>query len=235
MENNIDELLYEQNIKLSDEVTFNLKAINNGKRNYAGVKNWEGYPQYTTYGTVIYNDGTIIELNPVESSKNSCYIWDKGRIFTWNGNNNISNDVFFINDRTHKELNLSNEAKANLIYNSSYENTSVKFNEIEKLENGNTLLRNIYWEYLYLKGEFYLLNENKEVYYIASCILRSPNVKEHESVVWDENNIYFYWNIKNDELEVDKAFDISQRWPRRYRWADVCYNDKVKSLTKNTN
>ena len=63
----LEELIYQRNVHLSNDATLNLVAYKTDRAN----KDDEPDFAYVTYGTVIYSDGTVIDLDPVDSGKNT--------------------------------------------------------------------------------------------------------------------------------------------------------------------
>ena len=211
-----NKIIYEKKVKLSDIALFKLKTVDTGK------------DKYETFGTVMYVNGRQIDLEPVVSSKNACYIWEKGCIYRLLEDNSIDKKVFYVNQRTNKEVNLSHQKKWEIMFDANFNNTSIRFQKIESLKNNNKLLINSHFRGMGLVEDYYFLNNVGDIYYISSRILSTPRRYEvFENVTWNENDICFYRRTGDKLIDITRVYDISSGIPKMYS-----LNNKDKEYSK---
>ena len=208
--------LFTQTVRVSEDASLNLKTVQ------LDEMDMNGKPKYETTGTVIYDDGAKVKLEPIMASNNCSYIWKNGNIYRMNGND-IEHSVFTIKCRDCDNLFLDWAEKRELIVTTTPDNMSVPFYNVIDLPNGNRMLVNRFWDReSSLIDSYYLLNKEGQVYYISSRVVSSSNIDVIcEGVVWDEENIYFYHYLRDNEVAVTRSFNVTHGKPVGFQWAPV--------------
>ena len=205
--------IYEKEEQIQDidgnEVTLKLQAI------HPDEKNLDMGMLIQTHGTIKYPDGTEIELTPIVSGKDERYIWQDGFIFIWMRNNVLDKKVFDIKEKSYREISFTQRYLASLKNNATRENTSIAFESIKKLANGNRLLVHRYWGGDgSLNENYHLLNAAGQVFYIGARTLASPDEYAiFEGIIWDDNCIYFYYADSPDDITITHEIDITSGTP----------------------
>ena len=227
----LEELIYQRNVHLSNDATLNLVAYKTDRANKDGEPDFA----YVTYGTVIYSDGTVIDLDPVDSSKNTSYIWDNEYIYQSRYVDNVEERVFDIKERKYKDIKISWDDGREIAKSSTNDNSSITFYRIQDLKKGNRLLIDRYWNEENLMEFYNLLNNKGEVSYITTRTICSPNDYDTECMAIDKDMIYFYENDVNG-IYLTRACDISSGRAIMHGYMDDYLEkidiNKVKELIK---
>ena len=207
MNNNKRELIYRKKIRVSNDATLKVRAYDSKR------KNFEGAPIYETYGTVVYDDGEAIELEPVVSSENGYFLSNNGLIYRCYGYYDFDENVFDVKNRENIILYPEYEERQDLVWNKTTDDMSIPFYRIVDLKNGNKMLVNRYWsENEDLIDAYFFLNKKGNTSYLSYCVASSKDDEQAKSfAAFDEENIYFYI-VNNDEersIDVIETFDIN--------------------------
>ncbi len=197
-------LVLEQNVELSKGITLNLKTwLEEGR-------------YYTTYGTVVYQDGTRIELESVDSSF-EYYAWLDNRIYRML-ENGVGPEDFNIESRKFEPAwakdRLSELENTISRQHENGENTSPTISTIFELKESKKLLIN------YSQFEDGLAEE--KIYWVdrdgTTLKLRTIPTSYDENgnlydfqkhYTFDDDYIYFYCMLQSGDIKLEDVYEVS--------------------------
>lgn len=228
-------ILFEQDARIANDATIHLSVVQAATDN-------NRFPFYETHGTVIYDDGEKYMLEPVYLSQQGYYTWQNGYIYMLKPRSNrfrwLEDHKFDIKKRKMVSNDMNWVQRNEITGNVTTDNSSMVFNEVDELKNGNKLLKRYAWnDDSGYDGYYYLLNKKREVHFISWCTLTTPNeYVPIYGVTRDGKNIYFYWTDAKGIIRTSEVFDISGDKPIKISGESALYHSKIRSLIrKNVN